>query len=291
MDNDADRNLTNNSNARMGLEGSEGHGAFLPAASGFPTLRSAREEIGAVEWPTIVVGIAIYAGWLALTAWHAVVPEWALALGGGLLAGWHSSFQHELTHGHPTRNTAVNAVLAGPALLLWLPFGIFRREHLRHHANGQLTNPVDDPESFYVLERDWWAMNRLRRGLLLINNTLAGRLVIGPALVIVGFLWGEARRLARRDTTHAVDWTWHLLGLLPVIGWLSLVVEMPLWLYVICFSYPGTALLLLRSYHEHRPAFDLEHRTVIVEAGPLLSPLFLNNNLHAVHHGRPDLPW
>ena len=29
----------------------------------------------------------------------------------------------------------------------------------------------------------------------------------------------------------------------------------------------------------------------MLESGPLLSLLFLNNNLHAAHHAEPDLPW
>ena len=32
-------------------------------------------------------------------------------------------------------------------------------------------------------------------------------------------------------------------------------------------------------------------RSAVVEAGRFFSLLFLNNNLHYVHHKRPDLPW
>ena len=34
-----------------------------------------------------------------------------------------------------------------------------------------------------------------------------------------------------------------------------------------------------------------EERSVIVEAGPALSLLFLNNNLHALHHAHPGVSW
>lgn len=291
MDHQVDQYSTSSSAERREIPPPVGLDRGNPVISGFTKPGWGCARAGSVEWPTILVAVVIYAGWLALTGWHAVFPIWALLLLGGVVAGWHSSFQHEATHGHPTGNIAVNAFLAGPSLLLWLPFGIFRREHLRHHGNGRLTDPIDDPESFYVLERDWRVMNPLRRVLLVVNNALAGRLLIGPALVISGFLWSELARLVRRDFSHLADWTWHLLGLAPVIGWLALVAEMPFWIYLLCFSYPGTAIILLRSFNEHRPAFDLEQRTAIVEAGPVLSLLFLNNNLHAVHHARPDLPW
>ena len=32
-------------------------------------------------------------------------------------------------------------------------------------------------------------------------------------------------------------------------------------------------------------------RTATIEAGPLLSFLFLHNNLHALHHAEPTLAW
>jgi fatty acid desaturase len=252
---------------------------------------TSRGWIDAVEWPTVSLCGIIYLGWMGVTVWHEPVPGWALFLLGGLVTAWHASFQHEATHGHPTRSPRLNAVLAGPALLLWLPFGMFRRDHLRHHAVDVLTDPLDDPESFYVLESTWRRMNQIRRALLMMNNTLAGRMLIGPILVVGGLAWRQSWLLCRGDRQAIRDWLLHLPWLVLVLGWLVLVAEIPIWLYVLCFSYPGTALLLLRSYIEHRPHTRQATRTVIVEAGPLLSLLFLNNNLHALHHSRPALPW
>lgn len=261
----------------------------VPASHPIPEV--ARGRVEGVEWPTVCLCAVIYLSWMMLTAGHGAIPVWGLFVLGGLVAAWHASFQHEATHGHPTRSAVINACLAGPSLLLWLPFGLFRREHLRHHENDAYTDPIDDPESFYVLEGDWRAMDPVRQGLLLLNNTLAGRMLIGPLLVVGVVAWRQAWLVGRGDRQAIRDWLPHLLGLTLVLGWLVLVVEMPLWLYVLCFSYPGTALLLLRSFNEHRPHLGHAKRTAIVEAGPLLSLLFLNNNLHAVHHSEPALPW
>jgi len=60
---------------------------------------------------------------------------------------------------------------------------------------------------------------------------------------------------------------------------------------VMLYVYPGIALILLRSYYEHRPAADQAQRTVIVEAGPAMRLLFLGNNFHALHHERPGVAW
>jgi fatty acid desaturase len=51
------------------------------------------------------------------------------------------------------------------------------------------------------------------------------------------------------------------------------------------------SLLLIRSYAEHRASTTLNHRTVIIEASPVFALLFLNNNLHYLHHKRPREPW
>jgi fatty acid desaturase len=61
--------------------------------------------------------------------------------------------------------------------------------------------------------------------------------------------------------------------------------------YVLLFAWPGSALIRLRGYAEHRAAPDVAARTATIEAGPLMSFLFLHNNLHALHHAEPTLPW
>ncbi len=65
----------------------------------------------------------------------------------------------------------------------------------------------------------------------------------------------------------------------------------PLWAYLALFVLPGTSLTLVRSFAEHKAARTPFERSAVVEAGPLLSLLFLHNNLHYAHHKRPDLPW
>jgi fatty acid desaturase len=47
----------------------------------------------------------------------------------------------------------------------------------------------------------------------------------------------------------------------------------------------------MRSYLEHRAAAEPDHRSALVEAGPVFSLMFLNNNLHLLHHAYPAEPW
>jgi fatty acid desaturase len=250
----------------------------------------------AIELPTAGIVVAVHAAWLGLTwagaqAWF---PAWALpilAAAGGYVVAWHGSLQHEIIHGHPTRWARVNALLGSLPVGLWLPFGVYRDQHTAHHRSPTLTDPLDDPESFYVT-RDAWASAGLARRLLLRAQTTAlGRLVLGPPIAVARFLAQELRAIAAGNFAHGRAWAAHLAGVALVVAWLELVCHMPIARYVACFVYPGVALTLLRSYAEHRPADVAAHRIGIVEAGALARLLYLNNNLHVVHHDAPGAPW
>ena len=55
--------------------------------------------------------------------------------------------------------------------------------------------------------------------------------------------------------------------------------------------WPAISLTQLRTFAEHRAAPAVGGRSAVVCSGPLFSLLFLNNNLHAVHHAVPGLAW
>jgi len=253
-----------------------------------------RQEVNAAAWreaPTWLIAGAIYGGWGFLTWFYDSVPWWlALPLGAWLIA-WHNSFQHEAVHGHPSRYRTLNAALAWPPLGLWMPYAIYRESHLVHHRTLALTDPAADPESYYVPRDKWAALGRPARALLLANNTLVGRMIIGPVLVVGRFCKHEVQRLLARDFSAIRSWLVHLGLGTALMTWVTLVCGVPLLEYIILFAWPGLSLSLLRSFAEHRPAARQGARSAIVEAGPLFRLLFLNNNLHALHHARPGLPW
>lgn len=244
------------------------------------------------EWPTILVAVVLYGGFALLTwHWHAL-PVWLAAPAGAVLVAWHSSLQHETIHGHPTSLGWLNALIGAPPLALWLPYALYRETHLGHHRDHgrDLTDPALDPESHYLRQGALSGAGRLRLGLLRWHGTLAGRIAIGPALV-VGRCWGtEARRIVS-DQRHLRLWLWHGLTVTPLLFWIVGVCRIPLAEYVALIVYPSIALGLVRSFTEHRAAPDPLDRTAVVEAGPFWSLLFLNNNLHVVHHRQPTLPW
>ncbi len=242
----------------------------------------------ALTWAVI---IAVYGGWGLLTWFHASIPVWALLPAGAMLIAWHGSLQHETIHGHPTRRRWLNTAIGWPPLGLWMPYAIYRESHLLHHNNRHLTEPGADPESFYITPEDWRRLGPVRRSLFRANQTLLGRLTIGPGIVIGSFLAGEARRLWWGDARHLAIWIRHAVAAMAVLLWVGVVCDLPIWLYLAGFCYPGLSLTLLRSFAEHRAAPDPSDRTAVVHAGPLFGLLFLNNNLHVAHHARPALAW
>ena len=243
-----------------------------------------------IEAPTWLLAFTIYGAWVALTFYWLAVPIWIELPLGAWLCAWQMSLQHELIHGHPTRHEWVNFTLAVPPLNLWLPYSIYREQHLRHHRAADLTDPVKDPESTYMLPESWAGASAARRFIHGACNTFIGRILLGPPWMIAQF-WGRQARLAMQGRGPWLLWLGHALGVALVLVWVCVVCHISLLAYLAFFVYPGTALTMIRSLAEHRAAERPEDRTAVVENAGLLGLLFLNNNLHVLHHERPSIPW
>lgn len=245
----------------------------------------------AVEWPTVAVAAGLYLGF-GLVTWHYdALPWWLILPLGGCLVCLHGSLQHEVVHGHPTRWQWLNSALVFPSLWLWLPHSRYRDTHLAHHTDELLTDPLDDPESSYVSAARWARMGPAHRLLRQALMTLAGRLILGPPYYVFRTARDLLRAVLNGDRRYLAHWPAHLLGVALTLGWVIGVCRIPFGEYVLLFAYPGIALTLLRSYAEHRAAEDVGHRTAVVESGPFFAFLFLNNNLHVVHHAEPGIAW
>ena len=244
-----------------------------------------------LEWPTLALVFAIYGGWLALTYFWQSIPLWLLIPLAAWTVAWQGSLQHEIIHGHPTRVRALNDALGWPPLSLWLPYPIYKLSHLQHHRDERLTDPLDDPESFYITEKAWSDAPAWLKALLRFNQTLLGRLIVGPAFMIGFFLHAEFGLVVANEGKRRRIWAIQAALVAVVLFWVLAVCQMPFWLYLLAFVYAGGALTRIRSFAEHRFADNHEERTAIVEGGGPLALLFLNNNLHVLHHLRPTIAW
>ncbi|MEO0938582.1 MAG: fatty acid desaturase [Pseudomonadota bacterium] len=241
------------------------------------------------EWPTLGLFIACCAGLAAGVVWLPtfsmplafVVSTFALVL--------HASLSHEILHGHPFPNRRASELLGHINPGLAIPYLRFRDTHLAHHQDANLTDPYDDPETNYLDPAHWARMPRWLKLLRDVNNTLAGRMLIGPVIAQVVFMADDWRRIRRGDGQVALGWALHIPGAALVI-WAVLQSPMPLWLYL-CACYAAISVLKIRTFLEHQAHEKARGRTVVIEDRGLLAFLFLNNNLHMVHHMHPRVAW
>lgn len=241
-----------------------------------------------VEWLTLGMIVGCYGTWLAAGLCYSFLP-WLSILVIPVMATFHSSLQHEALHGHPTRSARINEALIFLPIALFYPFRRYKNLHLRHHADERLTDPYDDPESYYRALQDWQRFPSWLKSVLSINNTLVGRVLIGPAIGVIGFALTEIRLLGTGGKAQRFAWALHIAGLLPVLAIVHFLFGMPLWLYGL-LAYASLSILAIRSFCEHQWSHHPDGRTVIIEKS-ILGLLFLNNNLHLVHHKQPTAAW
>jgi fatty acid desaturase len=239
------------------------------------------------DGPTWLVALALYCAWAAIIWFHEALTWWIVAPVGTYLVAWHFSLQHEAIHSFRSAPRWLRTAVVMPPLGLWLPFPLYREAHSKHHQNTYLTRPGIDTESFYVRQADWPRLSPIRRALLAANQTLAGRVLVGPILRLEKLV---VRELTRGDLAHVPHWIVHVI-LVAALFWYITAAGMKWWQYVLFIAWPAFGLGWVRSFAEHRYGRRPGERTAITESNAFWSLLFLNNNLHAVHHVFPAMPW
>ncbi|SDD97505.1 fatty acid desaturase [Ruegeria marina] len=241
------------------------------------------------EWGTFALILGCYAAWLVAVFWLADLSLWLAVPVMGLVAALHSSLTHEALHGHPFRFRWLNEALMALPLTLCIPYNRFRDLHLAHHQDANLTDPYDDPESNYLDPAVWSRLPGWQRRLYAMNNTLMGRMALGPLIGQVTFFRDEGRGALRGDRDILLAWALHLPGMAAVL-WVVWLSPMPVWAFVLSV-YIGLGLLKIRTFLEHRAHEKSRARTVVIEDRGPLAFLFLNNNYHVVHHMNPGASW
>ena len=251
------------------------------------------------EWQTLLAIVACYGIWLASTYGFTKVLE-----AGGLFAAaimllvvtsiitaFHTSLQHEVVHGHPTPYGWLNEALIFPSLIFVYPFRRYRELHLKHHVDENLTDPYDDPESYYWAGCDSHKIGFLMAKLLAANNTFVGRIILGPFLGLYGFYKTEWQRIASNEKGIRLAWFLHFTGAIFVWYWITQICGIAFWLYSLLVIYPAVSWILVRSFAEHQASHMVGARSAIVEGQGFFALLFLNNSFHLVHHAQPGVAW
>lgn len=264
------------------------HTDHIPPARRRTFLHDAAIALSRWDWPTLgvfVACVAILGGALALPAGWGMV-QWVLLV---LALTLHSSLSHEILHGHPfpseRAGTAMGLIQPG----LTIPYLRFRALHLAHHRDADLTDPYDDPETNYLDPAVWDRLPAWGQRVLRFNNTLVGRMLVGPLIGVVAFWRDDLQRIRKGDRNVALHWLAHVPGVFITL-WAVNLSSVPLWSYLAA-CYAALSVLRIRTFLEHQAHERASGRSVIIEDRGLLAFLFLNNNLHIVHHMHPKLSW
>lgn len=269
---------------------SKGTSAYLSAQQRDVVHQLARSWLWRSELPTWLLMVAVYGGWFASVVYWRTLGLTLSTLLLVLFTTWYMSLQHELIHGHPTRFPRLNQLFGTLPLAVWYPYGLYRDSHLAHHRNHTLTDPDEDPETYYLSPARWAQLKPWQQQVIHLRNTFPGRLLIGPLLDMAATLKKLVHAFIDRDKPAMAMWIIHLTSLSGLFYWMTLHGFSPLWL-VLTVSYPALMLTKVRSFYEHRADEEPLARSVNNEAALPWRLLFLNLNYHSVHHDLPGLPW
>lgn len=243
-----------------------------------------------IEWPTLGMITLCYGGYAAIMAGHfplsAIFAIPVLAV----LIALHSSLQHEVIHGHPFRKQWMSDLLVVFPIGLLVPYSRFKDTHLAHHRDPNLTDPYDDPESNFWCPETWDRLPEFFKRILKWNNTLCGRMLIGPVVGQLCFMTTDLIAISNGNFRVLKSWLAHLALALLLLFWIAAFSPVPIWAYLVS-AYLGMSLLKVRTFLEHQAHEKYLHRSVIIEDKGFFSVLFLNNNYHLVHHLKPNVAW
>lgn len=254
---------------------------------------SKANKVAKIEWQTAALIVACYGTWIALLLYgdHLNASIWIFA--SAINITLFMSITHEVVHGHPTRNDLVNRLMVLIPIGWSIPFERFRETHLDHHKTAELTDPFDDPETWYLTHHEWILRNKITRSILTFNNTLFGRMLIGPVIGLGRFYISEFRSMLTFENgwrDRAASWAMHFSFCATMVWLANNFGNVPFWQWLAAI-YLGHSILLIRTYLEHQAAPDNSERTVIIETACPIAFLFLFNNYHFVHHNKPHIPW
>ena len=241
------------------------------------------------EWRTLLVVVAVYALTALTVIRYETLTPWLAVPFLAVLGAWHLSMQHEVLHGHPFKNQFLNDAIGSIPVTLWIPYLAFKKDHLEHHVSD-LTNPALDNESYYVSQEQWDKAGKIRRAAWTANRTILFRMFVWTIVSTITYELSVLKRAVRGEQGDRLAVALHAVGVAFVVYLVSLS-SMPLWVFALGTVYGGRILNAIRPFPEHKYQSGVETRTAMIMAGPFMSLLMLNNNLHIAHHDEPWVPW
>jgi fatty acid desaturase len=137
----------------------------------------------------------------------------------------------------------------------------------------------------------WARAGKIRRAAYWANRTILFRMFVWTIVSTVTYLCSKILLMFRGNKQAWFAMAVHAAGLGVVVYLVCSVAGMPLWQFALGTTYGGRVLNEIRPFPEHKYRAGVETRTAMVMAGPFMSLLMLNNNLHVAHHEEPGVAW
>lgn len=251
-------------------------------------LEAAKRHMGSVAWPTVILGVAVAAGYVA-TPILVVTDFMPLLLAVPLMAFFtYAAYTvlHDAAHGSISGsngglrwlNEAVGYIAAW---ILMIPMTAHRHEHLAHHRH---TNQPDGDPDYVVADMTRSPLRAIRA---------AEKMYIGQFRYYRDNRWHKGPRSQNLYLCLEVIAAWVPRLAFVLAGfWLE-----GLALFVIAGGVGFAVLMYLFAYIVHRPHETVgryvDTSTFVVNGamGKLVTALWGYQNYHSVHHLFPRVPF
>jgi beta-carotene hydroxylase len=249
---------------------------------------SASRYMGGVAWPTVILGLAVTASYLATVAMAlaGMLSLWIAIPVVAVLTYASYTVAHDSIHGSISGNSKslrwINKALGYMAAwILMIPLTAHRHEHMAHHRHAN--DPEHDPD---------FPVSRMQDSVLAAARA-AMHITAGQFSHYFKHRWSKAP--AKQNLVMCLEVAIAIVPRLAVLisgYWFE-----GLALFVLAWLIGVVVLLYLFAYIVHRP-HDQEGRymdtsTILVPGalGKLLTWLWLFQNYHSIHHLFPRVPF
>lgn len=242
-----------------------------------------RRCIPQFAWPTVILGVALYAGFAAVVvlAIGKMIPLWLAIMLNSIFIYSFYTVVHEAVHGNISSRIKGRRwvdVVAGTACCapLWLMFDHHKKSHMVHHSH---TNEDDDPDIYARGSFLGWICYRLPISLLSYFNPFT----LLAECRKFGCSKSETRRSAIAFTTYTA------LALIVIAGGYGYEL---LTLWLVPWWIGQTVMLTLFTWTPHHDHHETSrYRNTRVAIWPGAELLLLGQNMHLIHHMMPAIPF
>ena len=251
-------------------------------------LASAKKYMGAVAWPTVLLGLFTGVAYLSImaAALAGTLSLWAAFPLVAVLTYLAYTVLHDAAHGSISGSDQslrwLNEMLGYlAAWILMIPLTAHRHEHLAHHRHTN--DELNDPD-FYVGDI---------RNSPLDAMVATAKIFYGQFSFYLGNRWDKAPR--RQNAYFCLEVAVAILPRLALLGlgywWEAILLLGAAWLLGV------TALLYLFAYIVHRPHEDVgryvDTSTILVPGplGKVVTWMWGFQNYHSIHHLFPRVPF